>query len=110
VRARRWQALCRVPARLRLLGDAARLARQLRPLLWLRGRLPGMRRLSQRLLGIAADRSLPVAARQGFLARHRQPLLGPVDGRAVVLLVDPFTDCFEPELAEAALELLLAAG
>jgi len=80
---------------------AARLA----PVLSLRDRLPGAAALSERVLGLAAGRSLP---------RFRRPFRAPADpvgeGREVVLFVDTFTTWFAPEVARSALAVLVAAG
>jgi len=82
----------------------------LAPLLNLRDRLPGMRRLLERPTGIAARRSLPRFRYDTFFRGHRHAAardLTPVD---VVLFVDTFTNAFEPENAHAALRVLRAAG
>lgn len=109
-RARRWQALGGVPWRVRLQARAPQWARRLRPLLWLRERSPLLRRLAERGTGIAAARTLPQASRRSFLDAHPEPSCGRADGREVVLLADSFSDTFEPEVLEAALQVLLAGG
>jgi len=83
---------------------AARLA----PLLNLAERLPGSRTLRRRLLGLAAERSLPPWRRDIFRPEE-VPLTNP-DGREVVLLVDTFNTYQEPENARAAVAVLQAAG
>ncbi len=83
---------------------AARLA----PLLNGAERLPGARWLRERLLGLAAERSLPRWRRDVFRPEE-VPLTNP-DGREVVLLVDTFNTYQEPETARAAVAVLQAAG
>jgi Fe-S oxidoreductase len=73
-----------------------------------RDAVPGLARLSERWTGMSAARSLPRWRRDTFLRVHRR------DSNAaaadVVLLVDTFTNYFEPENAHAALAVLEAAG
>ncbi len=75
----------------------------------LRDTLPGAARLSERWLGLAAQRSLPRFRRDTFLRNGVRD-----DGQGasanVVLLVDTFTNYYEPENAHAALAVLRAAG
>jgi FAD/FMN-containing dehydrogenase/Fe-S oxidoreductase len=95
-------------------------ASRLAPLLEQRNRIPALRRLSERLLGFGAARTLP--------AWHRAPLrpagapvtraapaatvagAAPGSGREVALLVDTFARWFEPEVVRAAERVLAAAG
>ncbi|MCB1890326.1 MAG: (Fe-S)-binding protein, partial [Rhodocyclaceae bacterium] len=108
-RARRWQARGGAPLAVRLLASAPRLVRRLGVLARLREALPGGRRLAQRVFGLDARRTVPRAARHPFFAR--QPAeIGAAGGREVVLLVDDHTDLFEPDVARAALAVLVAAG
>ncbi len=76
----------------------------------LRDRVPGARALGEKLLGLAAKRSLPRWRRDTFFAAgaHGAPARG--EGREVALFVDTFTNAFEPENARAALKVLAAAG
>jgi FAD/FMN-containing dehydrogenase/Fe-S oxidoreductase len=76
-------------------------------LLNLRDRIPGLAWLSERLAGFSARRSLP---RWRTPFREPDVVIGPVDGREVVLFVDTFSRYFEPENIEAALTVLDAAG
>jgi Fe-S oxidoreductase len=71
-----------------------------------RDRVPGAARLVERIAGIAAQRTLPRWRRDTFLSR------APADDASadVVLLVDTFTNYFEPENAHAAVDVLRAAG
>jgi Fe-S oxidoreductase len=62
--------------------------------------------LLKRLGGIAPQRSLPRVARSPFTAVPLDP--GP--GRRVILWPDTFTNYFAPEIAEAAVRVLRAAG
>ena len=86
--------------------------------------------LGEKLLGIAASRALPVPAETPFQAPASQqsngfefnPAVGmghktgvdlataPIPAREVVLLVDTFSRHFEPDIADAALTVLQAAG
>jgi glycerol-3-phosphate dehydrogenase subunit C len=111
--AQRWAALGGAPLRERLLAHLPRYAHRLRALnglLRLREHLPVMARLAERWLGIAAKRSLPESAARSFLAGAPGEPAGPPEGREVVFLVDTFSNHFDPETAEAALEVLRAGG
>ena len=89
----------------------ARFAAILAPLLNLRDAVPGLALASERLLGLARDRSLP---------RWRRPWqeVGPIstpadvigDGRDVVLFGDTFNRAFERENLEAAERVLDRLG
>lgn len=91
---------------------------------WLH-RWPGLRRLiewrngskalaklGERLLGIAASRPLPEPAAQAFAEDHiaSSDAIPAAPGREVVLFVDTFSRYFDPDIAEAALAVLRAAG
>ncbi|UMY18662.1 FAD-binding oxidoreductase [Methylobacterium organophilum] len=88
-------------------GAAARLA----PLLNLRDRVPALARLSERVAGLSARRSLPRWGRPwretGPFARPRDVL---ADGFDVVLFGDTFNRAFERENLEAAERVLRATG
>jgi len=88
---------------------------------WLH-RWPGLRRLiewrngskllaglGEKLLGIAANRKLPVPAGQAFQAPET-PVAPSADAKEVVLWVDTFSRHFDPDIAAAALDVLQAAG
>lgn len=63
----------------------------------------------KRLAGIARERTLPAFARSTF--RSRFDRRGPQgEGPPVLLWPDTFTNHFQPEIAEAAVEVLAAAG
>ena len=81
-------------------------------LLNLRDQIPGLAKISEWLLGFSSRRPLPRWRRDRFHAEKEIARLAPVkqDAREVVLLVDTFNTCFEPENARAALAVLHAAG
>ncbi|MFP5405222.1 MAG: (Fe-S)-binding protein, partial [Gammaproteobacteria bacterium] len=97
-------------------------ASRMRWLLNLRDRLPGAARLSERILGLSARRSLPrwrgdpFTSDRGLDGRTadadsppmRSAAVGPV--REVVLWADTFNNWFEPENLRAARRVLQAAG
>ncbi|MCB1956964.1 MAG: hypothetical protein KDG55_14875 [Rhodocyclaceae bacterium] len=62
-----------------------------------------------RLLGLSAERSLPLPSRAPFEA-PRDPRPEAPGERDVILFVDTFARDFEPQLAEAAVAVLSAAG
>jgi len=92
----------------------APLAARLAPLFNLRDRVPGLARLSERLLGLSAKRSLPRWRSDTFLASipplPRGGAAQPQGGKEVVLFIDCFNNYHEPENAHAALRVLQAAG
>ena len=95
------------------LPDYARHAARVAPLLNLRDRLPLMAKLSEKLFGLSARRSLPQWKRAHFFnTAHtgvsRDDVLHAE--RPVVLFVDTFNGYFEDENAKAALQVLQAAG
>ncbi len=76
----------------------------------LRNRLPGTRYLTERLLGLSAQRTLPEWRRDTFCAEPLSDSIDAENRREVVLLVDTFNNYFEPENARAALAVLKAGG
>jgi Fe-S oxidoreductase len=88
----------------------APVASSLAPLANLRDRIPGLPRLLERPTGIAARRTLPRFRYNTFFRGHRERASGDFEPVDVVLLVDSFTNAFEPENAHAALRVLRAAG
>src|SRR5580704_1202480 len=85
----------------------------------LRDRLPGGRRLSERLLGLSAARALPrwradtfwrARGEVAWASRDQVFEAAAAGGKAVVLLVDTFNGTFEPENLSAAARVLHAAG
>jgi FAD/FMN-containing dehydrogenase/Fe-S oxidoreductase len=86
----------------------ARWASLLPPLANARDTVPGLARVSESLLGLAAERSLPRFVWNAF---HDAELRAP-DGRAreVILLPDAFNRYYEPENLRATVTVLRAAG
>ncbi|XVU20898.1 FAD-binding and (Fe-S)-binding domain-containing protein [Actinoplanes sp. CA-054009] len=68
--------------------------------------LPGIRGLALYFAGVDKRRSIPTFApktfRAGYVAKNT--------GKPVVLFVDSFTDHFSPEIAQAAVDVLVDAG
>jgi Fe-S oxidoreductase len=89
----------------------APIASRFAPLLNLRDTIPGMPLLTEKLLGLSAQRSLPRWTDR-LLLTPSPPSGGEGRGEAgeVVLLVDTFSRYFEPENVRAALDVLEAAG
>jgi Fe-S oxidoreductase len=111
--AQRWQQLGRVPLRERLFAFTPRFAKHLRHLNWvdaLRQRVPLIAKAMERWLGIAPKRSLPKAAAQDFISSQPRSVAATEGAREVVLLVDTFSNHLDPQIAQAALEVLQAAG
>lgn len=81
-------------------------------LLNLRDQIPGLAKLSELMLGFASKRRLPRWRRDTFQAEKEISAQSNTASGAkeVVLLVDTFNRCFEPENARAALAVLNAAG
>jgi len=79
-------------------------------LLNLRDRLPGLPWLSEKLLGFSARRPLPRWRRDVFNPEQESVKITSANGAEVVLLIDTFTNYFEPANARAALAVLQAAG
>ena len=106
-----WRRRHGLPLRDRLIAWLPRWApSSLAPLLNLRNAFPGLAHLLEPPTGIAARRSLPRFRYNTFFRGYREGTshdIAPVD---VVLLVDSFTNAFEPENAHAALRVLRAAG
>ena len=83
--------------------------RVLRSLIRLRNRMPWLARLGESLLGIAATRRLPEPAALPYRAPTAS-IEGEASDRDVILFVDTFALHFEPEIADAAHQVLTAAG
>jgi FAD/FMN-containing dehydrogenase/Fe-S oxidoreductase len=104
-----WHQRHPLPLKDRLIGSLPRWAPWAARMPWianLRDRAPAFRRLSERFAGLSAQRSLPRWRRDTFLSRVEPDDPSP----NVVLLVDTFTNYFEPENAHAARTVLRAAG
>ena len=108
--AQRWIAQGRIPLRERLFAYMPHYAMHLKRFNWIAAlRTPLVARAMQSWLGIAARRSLPKAAERDFLS-SAMPQQAEANAREVVLLVDTFSNHLDPQIAEAALDVLQAAG
>lgn len=89
----------------------APMASRMAGLMNLRDTIPGLAKLSEKLLGFSARRTLPKWRSDAFDIDNAGVLDGacPV-GEAVVLLADTFNTYFEPENLRAAKRVLEAAG
>ncbi|MGY4311246.1 FAD-binding and (Fe-S)-binding domain-containing protein [Bradyrhizobium sp. JR3.5] len=95
----------------RLVGYLPRyvdLASRFAPIANWRNRSPLLRALFETLAGISAKRALPAFRRDTF--RPVAEVLGPADGREVVLFADTFNRGYERENLDAAVEVLVAGG
>ncbi len=111
--AQRWQQLGRIPLRERVFAYTPRYAKYLKLFNWVgatRKRLPLIAKAMESWLGIAAKRSLPRAAAQDFISSQPRSVAVNEGAREVVLLVDTFSNHLDPQIAQAALEVLQAAG
>ncbi|HEX6733297.1 MAG TPA: (Fe-S)-binding protein [Azonexus sp.] len=97
--------------RARLFGGLPQwLHRWRKPLAWLVGRRngsPGLAKLAERWLGLAAARPIPLPAAQPFAAAVAETA---APRGKVLLFVDTFTHYYTPEVATAAQRVLSAAG
>lgn len=111
--AQRWADLGGIPLRERMFAHLPRFAGYMKLFNWfgtLRANIPPLAKAIERWLGIAARRSLPRAAACDFLSSAPAAAAAPADAREVVLLVDTFSNHFDPQIAQAALEVLQAGG
>jgi FAD/FMN-containing dehydrogenase/Fe-S oxidoreductase len=95
------------------LPDYAKLASRFAPVLNLRNRIPLLAKLSERMLGFSAKRSLPTwQSKHFFNAPIKTATKAEVLAAAkpVVLFVDTFNGYFESDNAHAAVKVLQAAG
>ncbi|MEV8420362.1 FAD-binding and (Fe-S)-binding domain-containing protein [Streptomyces niveus] len=104
-----------VPLRSRLFGSIRflnRLGSATAPLSNLPGRIPLVRRLMDRTVGIAPARPLPVFVRQNLTRwfRRRKNTTHPITQGTVTYLADSFTTFTEPDIGRAAVQLLERAG
>ena len=103
----------RLPLKDRLIAYLPRyapVAARLSYILNLRDAVPGLAWLSEKLLGLSAQRNLP-RWRSDYFVDHREVVSkAQKNGREVVLLVDTFERYFDPENARAAQAVLEAAG
>jgi FAD/FMN-containing dehydrogenase/Fe-S oxidoreductase len=86
----------------------APMAARFAPLLNLRNRIGVLRWFSEKLLGFAASRDLPVWRRDRF--DHPGLSFGPENGPEVVLWADSFNAAFEREILDDAIRTLMHAG
>lgn len=88
----------------------ARLASRFSGLVNLRNRSPWLARLTERIAGLAAERSLP-AFRADVFTHDTPAAPAPRPGsRQVVLFADTFNNYFEPDILRDAQRVLTAAG
>jgi FAD/FMN-containing dehydrogenase/Fe-S oxidoreductase len=95
------------------LPDYAKLASRFAPVLNLRNRIPLLAKLSERMLGFSAKRSLPTwQSKHFFNAPIKTATKAEVLAAAkpVVLFVDTFNGYFESDNSHAAVKVLQAAG
>jgi FAD/FMN-containing dehydrogenase/Fe-S oxidoreductase len=100
-----------LPLRDRLVARLPRYAPSAARLSWLlnlRDRVPGLTSLSEALLGFAAKRPLPRWRSDVFAPK--ETVLGPAEGREVVLFADTFNTYFERENLDAAVSVLTGAA
>src|SRR4051794_26711649 len=83
-------------------------ASALAPFINLRNRSGLLRRLTERVAGISAQRALPAWRRDVFSLR--ETAFGPESGPEVVLFADTFNRIYERENLDAALKVLTAGG
>ncbi|MBG0564052.1 FAD-binding and (Fe-S)-binding domain-containing protein [Actinoplanes aureus] len=84
----------------------SRLASRMPRLANLMTSLPGLRGLALFLAGVDKRRNIPAFADKTFRSSY-QPV---GTGKPVILFVDSFTDHFSPEIARAAVDVLVDAG
>jgi Fe-S oxidoreductase len=93
-----------------LIDRWARLASRMPGLANVVTQTPGLRDLAKATAGIALERELPTFARQSFQQWFRQRRPRNVWHERVILWPDTFNNYFHPETAQAAVEVLEAAG
>ncbi len=71
---------------------------------------PGIRQLTQKMLGLAKQRAMPKFAPQSFVQWLRGQKVTPGSKGEVVLFADTFNNYFHPSTSQAAWEVLTAAG
>jgi Fe-S oxidoreductase len=77
-------------------------------------RIPGARRVMERTVGIAADRSLPTFQRESFVdwfdARGGSTVTNAEASRRALFVPDPYNNYSSPEVAKAAVRVLEAGS
>jgi FAD/FMN-containing dehydrogenase/Fe-S oxidoreductase len=107
-----WQKKHGLALKDKLIANLPRWAPWAARLPWLanlRNTVPGAARLSEKLFGFSARRSLPTWRSDTFMEDMAVPALAP-EQADVVLFADTFNNYFESENAAAALRVLQAAG
>ena len=107
-----YQAVHGLPIRSRLFGEIAvffRLLQPFAPLTNLVARTRLFRWILGQIVDIAPQRILPELATRRF-SRVFKPSTGATTGKKVVLFLDTFTEFNSPEIGEAAVGVLSAAG
>ena len=109
-----------VPLRDRLVAGLPKWLRHrrlLRSLIRWRNRTPWLAKLGERFLGISAKRKLPepsttpfVLSSEAYRSMNDGEAQAEADSKEVILFVDTFAMHFEPEIAQAAHQVLTAAG
>ena len=100
-----------VDLRSRLVAELPRYApwaARIAPVMNLRNRVGLLRRMSERMTGLAASRPLPVWHARPF--RNHEASQAPAPRGDVLLFADTFNRYFEPENLRAAIRVLAAAG
>lgn len=117
VQAQHWASDARMGWRDRLFADLPRWAPKMsafssivNSLMSARERWPWLAQLTQRWFGIAAQRTLPRVQARSFLSQAKFDTPVAEDAREVVLFVDTFSNHFDTDNAQAALDVLRAAG
>lgn len=116
--AQRWAGLGNMPLREKMLANLPRYAQYLKWFTWavyLREAWPWLAKLMEKTMGIAVKRSLPRVAPHNFLSsaistQTPKTNITASDRPEVVLLVDTFSNHFDPDIAASALALLQAGG
>jgi Fe-S oxidoreductase len=93
-----------------LVDQWSRLASPLAGLVNLAASTPLIRDLGKKLAGMPLEREIPLFAPQTFKAWWRGRPVRNADKPPVVLFADTFNNYFHPEIAQAAAEVLEAAG
>jgi Fe-S oxidoreductase len=93
-----------------LIDRWARLASRVPGLVNLATQLPGVRAVAKALAGMPQEREIPMFAAEPFTAWFRKRGTRNPAGRPVLLWPDTFNNYFMPETAQAAVEVLEAAG
>ncbi|MDD5215514.1 MAG: (Fe-S)-binding protein [Methylococcales bacterium] len=101
-----------IPLRRKLFANLPKLARfpALKQLVTWRNRSPFIAKMTENFLGISAKAPLPIPANQTLSKTEKFTSQSADSTREVVLFVDTFNRNFNPQVVEAALNLLSTAG